>query len=251
MNNLAIAFPEKSIEERKKIAKEFYKQFIDSFIEVIKLISISPQELDERYKCDSSVIEELRLKNKNINLLLGHYFNWEFANLSMSLHAKQKFIGVYMPISNKIFDKLYIKIRSRFGTTLVDATNFSKEFKQAANTQYILGLIGDQNPGDPQNAYWVSFFNKPTPFVKGPEKGSRLNNVAAVALRIYRKKRGFYNAEFKLLATDAKSLPVGELTKQMVAFFEDAIRKNPSNYLWSHKRWKWEFDEQEHGKLLV
>jgi KDO2-lipid IV(A) lauroyltransferase len=45
LNNLAIAFPEKSIAERKKIARKFYQYFTDSFIETIKFISISKKEL--------------------------------------------------------------------------------------------------------------------------------------------------------------------------------------------------------------
>ncbi len=35
--NLAIAFPQKTIKERQQIANEFYQQFTDSFIETFKL----------------------------------------------------------------------------------------------------------------------------------------------------------------------------------------------------------------------
>jgi KDO2-lipid IV(A) lauroyltransferase len=29
------------------------------------------------------------------------------------------------------------------------------------------------------------------------------------------------------------------------------VRKKPANYLWSHRRWKWEFDPEKHGDLIV
>ncbi len=45
MDNLLQAFPEKTDEERKKIAKQFYVNFTDNFIEVIKLVSASPSFL--------------------------------------------------------------------------------------------------------------------------------------------------------------------------------------------------------------
>ncbi|MEO8713141.1 MAG: lipid A biosynthesis acyltransferase, partial [Parafilimonas sp.] len=46
-SNLAIAFPEKSLEERKHIAKKFYRNFTDNFIEIIKLLSISKKQLQK------------------------------------------------------------------------------------------------------------------------------------------------------------------------------------------------------------
>ena len=49
LSNLAIAFPEKSLNERKVIAKKFFKNFTDNFIEVIKLFSISPAQLQKRF----------------------------------------------------------------------------------------------------------------------------------------------------------------------------------------------------------
>jgi len=59
MNNLAIAFPDKALAERKKIAKEFYQQFTDTFIEVFKLISISEKELNKRFTADYRVINNV------------------------------------------------------------------------------------------------------------------------------------------------------------------------------------------------
>ena len=45
LNNLAIAFPEKSKAERIKIAKQFYQYFADSFIETVKFLSISKRQM--------------------------------------------------------------------------------------------------------------------------------------------------------------------------------------------------------------
>ena len=45
-SNLAIAFPEKSEAEKTLIMKDFYKGFVDTFIETIKLFSISGEELN-------------------------------------------------------------------------------------------------------------------------------------------------------------------------------------------------------------
>lgn len=250
MNNLAIAFPEKTEADRKRIAKDFYKNFIDNFVEAIKLISVSKEELLRRFTFDAKPINDLNNAGKNVQLTLGHFFNWEFANVSYSTKLLYPLIVVYMPVENKVFNKLFKKIRKRFGTHLVSATNFKNEFAAYAKQRHTLALVGDQS-AMPDKGYWVDFFGKKTPFVKGPERSARLNNAAVIFVNFYPVKRGYYNSEMLLFTTDPRSCPHGEITKQMIAFIEDAIRKHPSNYLWSHRRWKWEFDETKHGKQVL
>ena len=119
-----------------------------------------------------------------------------------------------------------------------------------AQKQYIMALGADQNPGDPSAAYWINFFGRPTPFVTGPEKSARINNTAVVFVHHYKVKRGYYHADFSLITTTPKDYGRGELTKVYVEWLQDCIRKKPFNYLWSHRRWKWEFRE-EYKKLLI
>ena len=88
MNNLAIAFPEKTLEERKKIAREFYLNFTDTFIESLKMISISKKNVESRSDCQFEYINELIDKGNNIHIMAGHQFNWEFANLALC-HASE------------------------------------------------------------------------------------------------------------------------------------------------------------------
>jgi KDO2-lipid IV(A) lauroyltransferase len=43
----------------------------------------------------------------------------------------------------------------------------------------------------------------------------------------------------------------GQLTTQFVKILEEKIKANPSNYLWSHRRWRHEYDANIHEKLVV
>jgi len=251
MNNLKIAFPEKSEAERKQIARKFYKNFVDNFIEVIKLISISKEELQRRFTCNYQFINDLYNTGKNIQLTLGHFFNWEFANLCYSSRLVYPIVLVYMPIESKIFNRLFQKIRKRFGTNLVAATNFKNEFLPYSKGKHALVLVGDQSPGNPGGSYWVDFFGKKTPFLKGAERSARMNDDAIVLVNFNRTKRGYYHSDVVLLTTEPRKLPAGEITKQLVAFIENTVRKHPANYLWSHRRWKWEFDEKKYGNLVI
>ena len=243
MNNLAIAFPEKTIAERKKIAKQFYLNFTDTFIESIKMISISKKEVLSRGHCDFELINELVDKGNNLHIVVGHQFNWEFANLVYAMHLRIPFVGIYMPVNNKIIDRIFFKVRSRYGSILISAKEFKNKMHSVFSEQYILALAADQNPGNPANSFWLNFFGKPAPFVKGPGKGAVKNNTAVVFVAFEKPGRGQYSFRATLLAANGASHTAEQLTVLYKNILEDTIRKNPSNYLWSHRRWRHEWKE--------
>ncbi|MGL6267561.1 MAG: lysophospholipid acyltransferase family protein [Chitinophagaceae bacterium] len=245
LSNLSIAFPEKSAAERKQIAKEFYRNFFDTLAETIKMIFASDQQLSARFLPKEEMLEKMRVfvrQGKNVQIQAMHNFNWEIVNLGVAKSIGIPFSGVYMPLSNKHLEKIFCKMRSRYGTILVPATTFKKSFlkfeKESIKENYSIALVADQSPGSPLNAWWVNFFNKPTPFVTGPEKAARQRSLPVVFANFYKIKRGVYTFDVKVFTENAANTKEGELTLAYVKYVEDCIRQRPDNYLWSHRRWK-------------
>ena len=249
--NLSVAFPHKTEKEKEQIARKFYRNFTDSFIESVKALSAPPGFIREHFTGDFSVFEELYKKGvQKVQLHSGHNFNWEYGNLSLPLETPYLFLGVYMPISSKILDRVFYRLRVRTGARLLSATNIRSEILPYRNERYVLALIADQNPAEPRNAFWVNFFNRPTPFLKAPESGARRGNSPVVFCYFRKEKRGYYRIVFQLAEETPSTTKAGELTKQYAAFLQSAIERQPDNYLWSHRRWKWDWKE-EYGKVIV
>jgi Kdo2-lipid IVA lauroyltransferase/acyltransferase len=242
LQNLDIAFPEKTIKEKKRIARQFYRNLTDTFIESIKLLSLSDKEILRRATINFDEIRQLEEEGRNIQYHSGHQMNWEYGNYAIAMRDSIPFVGVYMRINNKALDKLFYNLRSKKGTVLVAAQEFKNRVHQLFQSQYSLGLAADQNPGVPSSAYWLNFFNRPAPFVTGPDKGARKNSTAVVFVKFIKKKRGFYHFETSVIARDGSQLKDGELTVLYRDFLEETIRQQPDNYLWSHRRWKWGWD---------
>jgi len=250
--NLAIAFPNKTILERKKIANEFYQQFTDSFIETFKLLSMSDKTFVKRFSSNAAVLNDLFATGQNVQIMAGHFFNWEFANWGVGKYSQYPFIAVYMPLSNPHFNKMILGLRKRYGSIMIPATNFRAQFQKfATKGRYAMALAADQNPGNPLSAFWVPFFGQLTPFVKGPEKGAKLNNTAQVFVHFYRVKRGYYHSEYEVMTTSPNYFKDGQLTALYVKVLEEKIRQNPSNYLWTHRRWRYPYDATKHSNLVV
>ena len=251
MSNINIAFPTKTEAEKIRIAKEFYKNFIDTFIETVKLFSISDKAFTKRMTGNFGLLADLHKTGKNVQLNGGHFFNWEYINWGLARNSPYPLIGLYAPLSNKSADRLMYNMRSRYKTLLLNAYNFRTSFHDLARGRYAMALAADQNPPSPEKSFWIDFFGRPTAFFMGPEKGAKINNLAVVFVNYYKVKRGYYNIELSLVTTEPKAMPNGELTARYVAFLEDCIRKRPSNYLWSHRRWKHEFKEEFSNNIIA
>lgn len=242
--NLNIAFPEKSDQEKIRIAKDFYHKFIDSLIEMLKLISAKEAFFKKRFVGNFDEISQHYASGKSVQMHMGHNFNWEWGNISTAINIPYQLLGVYMPIANKHIDKLFKDIRERFGTRMLSANQMSREFLPFRNTQYCLGLVADQSPGGKlASAKWFPFFNRLTAFTVGPAKNAILNDTVIVIGFINRTKRGYYKIELETLTTEPKNFTVDELTFKYVQYLENVIKKYPDMWLWSHNRFKHEWQE--------
>lgn len=253
MDNLKQAFPEKTEAARILIAKQCYRNICDTFMETLKLISISEKALCQRVELENGdLLADLLSRGKTINLIAGHFLNFEMGNLAtMLLVRPYSFIGVYMPLKSFVFEKIIFDMRSRFGTIMLPATRFRESFQPYEDKQHVLGLVGDQSTGNLHNAYWMSFFGKVTPFAKGPYTGSHKRNTALVLFSIHHLRRGYYKMHFQLLTESAGNTHPHTLALQTRDWLEETIRRYPADYLWTHRRWKRSFDPAEFGHLLV
>jgi Kdo2-lipid IVA lauroyltransferase/acyltransferase len=242
-DNLDIAFPEKTQEEKKIIAKRFYRNLSDNFIETIKLLSLTEKRFVKRASINFADAKALADKGLNIQFHSGHQMNWEYASLAISRSLTIPWLAVYMRINTKAIDRLFLKIRRKFGATMVAAQTYQSQMPQLVKNQYALGLIADQNPPHAHLGFWLNFFSKPAPFLIGPEKGAMRNKTAVVFVNIVKLKRGYYHFDCKVIGEDGSKFAAGELTRLYRDFLEAGIRANPDNYLWSHRRWKFDWNE--------
>jgi Kdo2-lipid IVA lauroyltransferase/acyltransferase len=248
--NLNIAFPEKTDKEITIIAKKFYVNFTDNFIEAIKAFSKGEKFFKKRVQLDISILTNILEQGRKIQIHAGHFFNWEYINLAMKPIHPHPLVAVYMPIGNKHLDKIFYDMRTRYGTIMLSAHTFKADYQKHNIDPHTFVLVADQNPGNPEYAYWTPFFERLTPFVTGPERGAIAKDAVVVYVQVTKPKRGYYNVTCKIITEQPTSLPTGGITKSFIAEMEANIRLQPEIYLWSHKRWKYDYKEA-YSNLLV
>lgn len=238
MSNLEHAFPEYSAEERQRVARAFYHHLTDMMVETVKLFSISEKGLQRRFSGDLSLIDRLQAEGRGFQIHLGHYFNWEWANLYIKSRVGMPFLVTYMPLSNRVADRLFKRMRARFGSVMISARDVRQAMKPWQGKSFINVLVADQNPGKVRRAYWFPFMHRMTAFYKGPELSARRGDQPVVYGEIQRRGRGNYHISLTLISDHPEKTEEGAVTGVFVRLLEQGIRAHPENWVWSHRRWK-------------
>ncbi|MDE6697378.1 MAG: lysophospholipid acyltransferase family protein [Muribaculaceae bacterium] len=238
-NNLKKAFPNADKKQIDLWSKQFYRYLCDTFLEAGKLLGISDKEVDKRIKVyNAEIVDKAVEEGHSVVLFLGHYGNWEWVP-AIVRHFKNnaEMVQIYHPLSDKVFDRLMLKIRSRFGSESIPMANTYRrlvEIERSGN-KFVGGFISDQRPRGHHADNWTDFLGIETDYFTGGEIiGNRLN-CRFIYLDVEPTKRGHYNLTFKEIKPieDGKEFPY---TRSYLRLLEETIRRNPPFWLWSHKR---------------
>ncbi len=244
-NNLTNAFPEKDIPEIIAIEKAFYRHLCDFFVETIKLLHISIDEMNKRLSfTNMEVFDRFYREGKSVILYTAHYGNWEWATFGGYVNEKKNKGNisrpVYFALKNKYFDGLFYKFRSTFGSEPIETKQVFRKIIQLEREKAlsVFTFVADQTPNRANIHHWMTFLNQDTPVITGTERIAKQTGYAVVFFDIQPVKRGYYNIDAVLICEDARDLKEFELTEKYMRLVEKSIQKNPPYWLWTHKRWK-------------
>lgn len=238
-DNLELVFPEKSALELKAIEIAFYKHFCDMFLEMVKTMSLSKEQVKQRYAVLNIELLQQIEKNKSILIVCSHYANWEW-NVSINNYVRSKGYAVYQKIANRYFDAWVKRVRARWNTTLITQQETARTVVSNLknNVTGIFGMVSDQSPQPHRAQYWTEFMGIKVPVINGAEVMARKMDLAVVFLKVSKVKRGYYQAEFIPITLGGSATEPNEITDRFLRLAEQQIQEKPEHYLWTHKRWK-------------
>lgn len=247
--NLQNAFPEKSVIEIEKIERQFYHFLCDYYIETIKLLHISDEDVKRRMKFENpELLNELTKDGNSCLLSLGHYGNWEYVSSIGFYLFPELFQGqIYHKLRDGAFDRFFLKIRSRFSPLSIEMSDAMRTIvhNRQQGKAMVIGFINDQRPRRNAGQHWTRFLNQDTPALIGMERIARKFGFSVVYLDLRREKRGHYVGRFSVITTNASKEEKFAVTEQYMRLLEKTILRDPAYWLWSHKRWKFKRETAE------
>ena len=241
-DNLAKSFPEKSEEERDKIANNFYHILCDYFAEDIKLFSMSKKEMMKRMTF--SGLEHIKNGFDNgkdyMFAYLGHFGNWEWiASLQYWMpyaHCSQ----IYHPLYNKVSDRIFLKLREQYGGECIPMKKTLRRILEIKRNgeNVVVGFISDQQPKWESIHHFTPFLNRETAVFTGTEVLAKKLGAMVYYAHVTRPRRGYYHCEFVPMTHTPAEYPDFDLTDQYMKMLEKDICTTPHMWLWTHKRWR-------------
>jgi KDO2-lipid IV(A) lauroyltransferase len=241
-SNLESSFPEKSTEELRAIERGFYHCLCDYFVESVKMMTMSRRQMRRRMVFKGAEeVDKCIEEGQSCVMYMGHTFNWEWiATLPMWVTPKAQCGQLYHALENEAFDRLFKTLRQRWGAVSIALTDILRktiEYKRQGQPT-VLGYVSDQVPHWNNIHHWCQFLNHDTPVMTGTERIARKNRQAMFYIDIRRPRRGYYEAEFRLITRHPEQMAEYEPTDIYHQMLEETIRRQPELWLWSHNRWK-------------
>ena len=239
MQNLNQAFPNKTYQECKEIAKAFYQHLCDLLLEHIKGITITSKLVLEQVTLeDIGTLERFYKQGQSIILVSGHFGNWEWIANSLALQTPYNICAAYQPLNNKGINRIVHYIRSRFQRKAIPMDTLLRYIKTYKGPPQAITLLIDQAPFDKRNSHLTTFLSQPTKVVLTAAKLAQKCNQPIFYIEIDRIKRGSYRGRPILLTKNPTELSTQEIAEAYTRRLETTIRRNSAFWLWSHRRWK-------------
>jgi len=244
--NLTSSFPEKSTRELRSIERRFYRNLCDYGVEMLKLLTISKEELGRRLVFKNpEICNQYILQGRSILNLASHHFNWEWLLTAGSFSLPGEMDFVYQPVHNKFFNHFSLLSRTRFGAHAIKRDSVAREIIRRKSIVRNIALVGDQYPGyGHDKRFPATFMNQETVFFYGSIQLAVLTQYPVMYYAMRKIKRGYYEATIVELAKPPYEKNNKEILDRYVQEVESVIRADPALYLWSHNRWKTRHLEQ-------
>jgi Kdo2-lipid IVA lauroyltransferase/acyltransferase len=237
--NLAKAFPQFDEPRLREVIRRYYLGFAQMLMEIIKSVSMPPEELRRRvHMANVAAPRAFLQRGQPVLLVAAHQCNWEWMLLALSLELGYPVDAAYKPLVDHWAEREMKKVRTRFGSRLVPAKELLADIIKRRDVVRAVAMVADQEPTTSEHKYWTRFLGRDTAFFMGAEEIARVTGFPVFFIAMRRLERGYYEMEFTPLADATQSLPSGELTERYARLVEAQIHAAPPDWPWSHKRWK-------------
>ncbi|HLK59622.1 MAG TPA: lysophospholipid acyltransferase family protein [Chthonomonadaceae bacterium] len=237
--NLALVYGEEKTEaERRRMAREVFRHFGQWGTEFLKLPHMSRTAVDRLVTVagEANLCAALE-KGKGVLLVTGHFGNWEFMGRWLATHGYALNV-VARDARDPAMTKLQREIREGNGATVLYRGNSARAVLQCLRKNEIVALLPDQNAAD----VFVPFLGQPTGTVDGPAVIHLKTSAPLLFSWCTRTPDDRFHLEFEppvvIAPTGEREADIATVMTEINARLGAQIRRNPTQWLWLHDRWK-------------
>lgn len=235
--NLRLAFPDRTEEDRKRIASAAWENVGRTAGELPHLSVIDPGN-DKRVEVVGvEHLEAIAASGRGAVIVAGHFANWEV--IAAVVCRRLDCLITYRALNNPYIDRKLSKARHDYGVRALAPKGIgTRELMRALSANRLVALMNDQkfNQGIP-----VPFFGYDAMTAPGPSRLALKYNVPVVPISVRRTGPVKFQVEihqpFTPQQTGNTDADVQTCVKKITEFIETEVKQNPEQWFWQHRRW--------------
>jgi Kdo2-lipid IVA lauroyltransferase/acyltransferase len=240
LDNLARAFPTRSLQERRAIAQRVFRHFGRMLFELLKFSTLSADEMLSRVEFEGAErARQAYAAGHGAFFLTAHFGCWETNGLVHALHLAP--IGVMArALDNPLLHDLLERVRQCTGNWVIYRKGGIRRTLRALESGQGVAILIDQHIHG-ADAVHVDFFNRPAATTTALaalalRTGAPVIPVFAIPTAPGRYRMVYEHAVEMPPANSAD--PVREFTQRCTDVLEMYVRRYPELWLWMHRRWR-------------
>ena len=238
IKNLSIAFPNFNENEKKQILRDMWINYGRIFAEYMFIKNFRQGSIGERNINieNQYILENVKKDSKPVIFISGHFNNFEL----MAMQIEKLGIdlaAVYRPLNNKFLNPLMESIRKKYicKKQIKKGISGTKELLLNFKKGTSIALMIDQRVSE---GIRVDLFNEKALTTTIPAQFIKKFGAKIIPVHIERINVEKFNITFQDPIKFSKDTNIESITYKLNNILEEMIKKNPSQWIWSHNRWK-------------
>ena len=236
-SNIKKAFPNIKSDNSEKISKLMWNNYGRVFAEYMFIKEFRNGKLASKIKIEGNeILEEIKNSNRQVVFISGHFANFELMAMQIE-KSGIKLSAIYRPLNNIFLNKIMEDIRKKYicKNQIPKGIKGTKDLLKAFKDGSSVAIMIDQRVSEGKK---ILLLNKTALTSTIPAQLVKRYNCKIVPVYVERKNNHYFNIEFSepLKFHDTNNLE--EITLKLNIWLEQMIKKRPSQWIWTHNRWK-------------
>ena len=240
LENLKEIFPQRDNHSISPMVRDIYMNFSQLWVEILQTWRLDENYIYRNFNIHHwNIVEKALEQNRGLILITGHLGNYEWAVHYCILRLKNV-LAIMKKIKNKRINDFIVGIRELTGGKIIYTRNALRNGIKSLAQGKTIAIVSDQDAG--KQGIFVNFLGKAASTATGAAIFHLKSGAPMIFVCGIRKKFGQIDIHFEHIP-DSKDKIINEntirtITESHTAILEKWIKRYPTQYFWTHRRWK-------------
>ena len=237
LNNIKNALPNTNKADLELIIQSMWENYGRILAEYVFLKDFRKEKLNDYLEIEGKEhLNKVRDSNEQVVFVSGHFNNFELMAMQIE-KSGINLAAIYRPLNNIFLNGIMEKIRKKYicKNQIKKGRSGTRELLKSFNNKNSIALMIDQRVSEGEK---LNFFGQDAFTTTIPAQLVKKFGCKVVPIHIERYNDFYFKMKVEEPINYNKDSTIDEITLSLNKLLENMILKNPSQWIWSHNRWK-------------